>query len=464
MAEPRIPNPAPYPAEPPSAWSPRPVPPPPPTGPPPRQGRDATVAIVALAVAFAVLVAAGIGWVVVRSNDREPQTVAAPETSTSTSTSSTIAPTTSTIVPTTPSSTAPPASGPATTLEAALPDLVAFVERERGHRFRTRPVVDAIAPADFDAKLRADLVDERASIAADQVTFQALGLIEPTTDLAAVYDSLLSASALGFYDPDTKELYVEGETVTPLRRAVIVHELTHALDDQYFDLDRSQALDERPDESAFGFLSLIEGSARRVENAYRETLSVAERGEVSAEERQLAGAIDVLSLPISLIFLQQIPYLAGEALARRLVDQGGAARLDRAFRAPPETSEQVIDATRYDSQEPALPVSAPPADGTVADRGAFGSVDLQATLLGSDVVGALEALSDQSGWGGAPTSPGGRPTAERARVRLVGDTAADTARFRNDLFAWVADHEAEVTEVVDPAVADRPVIEMNRCA
>lgn len=475
MDEPWIPNPAPYPSAPPSSW-PALQPPEPAAGPPQRPRRDATAVIVAAALAFAVLVVAGIGWAVVREGDRgsdaAPEPAEPSSSTTLTATSTTLPTSTTTPASSGPSSSSPPPSSsptpPTTTpggsLDAAVEDLITFVERERGHRFRKRPEVKAIAAGEFDAKLATSLAGERASIAKEQVTFRALGLIEPQADLFEVYERLLSASAVGFYDPETEELYVEGERITALRRVVIVHELTHALDDQYFNLQRTDAMEKRPDESAFGFLSLIEGSAKRVEAAYRESLSDEEEREVMAEETQLASGLDTLSLPVSVLLLQQIPYTSGEILARQLVTEGGNAGLDRSFRVPPATSEQVLEPTRYERREAALTLTPPVADGTAVERGAFGAVDLLVTLIGPDILSALDSLKDPRGWGGGAFVSWRQGSGACARLRLVGDTEGDTARFRDDLAAWADGNAATVIEVADSALPGRSVLEATRCA
>jgi len=75
--------------------------------------------------------------------------------------------------------------------------------------------------------------------------------------------TLLTAGVVGFYDPETKQLVVRGTDTTPFTRRVLAHELTHALDDQHFDLNRQQ-LDKADDETGFGFSALVEGNARRV--------------------------------------------------------------------------------------------------------------------------------------------------------------------------------------------------------
>ncbi len=444
-----IPNPEPFPSAPPDRWPTPPPFPPPPPGPSPGRGRGGAVAILAVALAFAVLVVGAIGWAVRRDDSR-------PDVATSTSSS-----TTSTTGPSSPSSStteAPPTTAPQS-LEEALGDLIAFVEAERGHRFKERPRVEAIDPAVFDAKLRADLDRRRSELATEQVTLRALGQIEPGTDLVEVYRSLLEAGVVGFYDPETKELFVQGTTVTAYRRAVIVHELTHALDDQYFDLGRTTAFDRRSDESGFGFLSIVEGSAKRVENAYRRSLSATDRAALAAEEAQLATGVNPFDLPIAVQLRQALPYLSGERLVQEVIDARGIGALDRAFGDPPTTSEQVLDPSVFRARERALPVTTPSADGPVVDSGAFGVVDVQLTLLGTDPLGALDAFEPIDGWGGgrfvAWNDGGGRSC---VRFRLVGDTPADTAALGNQLSDWAGRRGAELGR------AGGGELEVTRCA
>ncbi len=477
-----IPNPAPFPSTPPDRW---PAPATPPSAPLPQpgpgRGRGAAAAIVAAAMVFAVLVAGALGWAARRDEDRSetaastsapgptttPFTFPSPSPSPSTRVppSSTIPPR-STVPPSTrvppstegPPSTPAPPPGRSQTLAEALPDLIAFVERERGHRFRTRPRVEAIDASAFDAKLRADLERRRGELAKEQVSLRALGQLKPDADLVEVYRGLLEAGVVGFYDPESKELFVQGTTVTAYRRTVIVHELTHALDDQHFDLNRLSRFEGRPDESGFGFLSIVEGSAKRVENAYRRSLSARDRAALAAEEAQLASGVNPFQFPIAVQVRQALPYLSGERLAEALVDAGGIAGLDRAFGHPPTTSEQVLDPAAFRAGEAARAVPAPKADGAVVDAGAFGLVDLQLTLLGTDPLGALDAFEPLEGWGGgrfvAWRGAGGQSC---ARVHLVGDRPADTEALGDQLSGWASRSGAEVRRV-------GWVLEVTRCA
>lgn len=412
---------------------------------------------------FAVLVAAGIGVVLERENDRQP--VAAPGPTTTTAPTST-APTTD--PPTTgPPTEPPPTTVPSEDLEAVLPDLIEFVEEARGHTFKEDPVVLTASEEEFDARLRDELAKATDSLVAEQVTLQGLGLIDPGTDLVEVYESSFEAGVLGFYDPATAELLIQGTEITPYRRTIIVHELTHALDDQYFDLDRPE-LEERPDESSFGFTTVVEGSARAVENAYREQLSSDEQADVAQEESEIVAGFDITSLPIAVILQQQLPYLLGEQLVGRLEDDGGTPAVDDAVAEPPTTSEQVVDPEAFADREPAVEIAAPTADAAVVEEGAIGAVDLELlTLLGSgdlfDILGGFEGAGVE-GWGG------GRYVSWRAggeacvRFRVTGDTAGDTAAIQDLLEGWAMDADATITTLSDPASSGGRLIEATRCA
>jgi len=65
---------------------------------------------------------------------------------------------------------------------------------------------------------------------------KALRLIADKVDLGEVAKKQ-AGDVVGFYDDHKKSLYVRGVDPTPFAKEVIVHELTHALDDQHFGLD-----------------------------------------------------------------------------------------------------------------------------------------------------------------------------------------------------------------------------------
>ena len=94
-----------------------------------------------------------------------------------------------------------------------------------------------------------------------------LGLLEGDVDLFAESNELNAKGIIGFYSYDDERLRVRGTELTPAVESVLVHELTHALQDQNFDLgDRLEELDKADDTNssatAEGFEALVEGDAR----------------------------------------------------------------------------------------------------------------------------------------------------------------------------------------------------------
>ena len=149
--------------------------------------------------------------------------------------------------------------------EAALLEEVArlssFVEAARGLTFKEPVAVHLADDAEFEDLLFATVTDEDwADMEASAASLEALGLVEPGIDMRATMTDLLGAGVLGYYDTETGELVLRGGEINPLVQSTLVHELTHAIDDQRFELDRPE-LDEATDESGFGFSALVEGNA-----------------------------------------------------------------------------------------------------------------------------------------------------------------------------------------------------------
>jgi len=65
---------------------------------------------------------------------------------------------------------------------------------------------------------------------------QPLGLLEADFDLGTFYTNLLSEQIAGYYDDETKEMYVVGEQFSGMERLTYSHEYVHALQDQNYDI------------------------------------------------------------------------------------------------------------------------------------------------------------------------------------------------------------------------------------
>lgn len=479
-----------YPSGPPEQWPPWVPMPPSPVGgpgaaPPPGAGPDGrrTAGVVAAVAVVAVLLIVGVAALATSDDGREDDELAGGGPSSTSGPSEPLAPdsTNPFEAPAPPSipgldpgapggDPGPPGGDPgvqARPLDEVLPELIDFVERTRGHRFRTEPVVEALPDAEFEARLADAQAGEEDSLRIEGVVDQALGLIPPGTDLAEVAGAASAAAVLGFYLPATGELLVRGDAVTPFVQTVIVHELTHALDDQYVDLGRLEALAEQPDEEAFAFLALVEGTARWVETSFRAQLTPTEQAAVDLEELQfgLDSVMDTLAVPPAYIVAAQIPYVAGLALVEDIAAEDGWRSIDAAYRSPPTTSEQVLDPALYEAAEPAVAVAAPEADGEIITEGAIGAVDLRLLEVATDPMDALVGGGDVEpldGFGGGRFVSWEDGEEDCIRFRVVGDDAAGTAAVGEVLDIWSAS-EAGSGAQVDGGTGTEPFT-VSRCA
>jgi hypothetical protein len=357
-----------------------------------------------------------------------------------------------------PSTTAPPVATEAE-LDAAVADISAFVEDVRGLTFEQPVDVELLGEGDFQDRLLADFDEDADELRKDEVLLKGLGLVPPDVDLVDAMRSLLGAGVVGFYDPETAALVVRGTALTPYVRTTIAHELTHALDDQHFDLSRP-AYDEATDEIGFGFGSVVEGDARRVENAYRDSLSRAERADAAAEEMRLASDYDIGAIPPVLVELIGAPYTYGEEFVDDLVDDGGEDELAGALAAPPHTSEQVLYPDKFRENEGPVDVPHPEVAGEVVDEGVAG--ELLLALLLADEIGADDAVTTTTGWGGdwavAWIDAQGRPC---TTITVVGDNARETAELRDGVDSWVEGRGQGATITQDDA---RSPMTVESCA
>ncbi len=427
---------------------------PPPPAPASGSGRQRLVAGVAVALLLA-LVAVGVAAIAARDDDT-PAVQATATTAPAAVTTTTAAPARSTTAP--PTSAAGVPGAPSTTRAASDFDrevdrIIAAVEPVRGLRFKTRPKVTPMSEADFVARFEAinreHFEKHRADYEAATVVLGALGFLRNAMTYYETAQAFGSAGVVGFYDPETKELAVRGSTMTPFVKTVVAHELVHALDDQWFDLDRPEYDDEK-DEIAFGFSAVAEGNARRVETRYRETLSAADRAAADREEAAYGANFPSQTFTTSFLKLQLAPYTLGQSFVDRLLTAGGQAALDAAFTAPPRTSEQVVDVDAYLASRGPAPVAPPKADGTVVDDGVLGQVVLQYLL--ESVVSASQANRAATGWAGDWYVAWNENGASCVRATVVMDTQADANDLRGALDRWVASRPRGSVDASGPEV------------
>lgn len=328
---------------------------------------------------------------------------------------------------------------------------------------------------------------------ANELGMKALGLLPRDFDLKETMVRVYSEEIAAFYDPRTKTMHLikEPEAVankppTFLERllgkkggfdkdenkTVIAHELTHALADQNFDLDRMQKAIKplHDDDRDLALSALIEGEA---------TLTMFGAGmddwDGTATRAMPADSLDrVFSFLIPLMpmlggkslrdapaILSEsmiFPYLRGLVFCARLTNDGGWDALNEAYKSPPLSTEQVLHPEKY---------RANPDPPTRIDLGRLEPVTGW-TELGRNVVGEMQlaVLLKRHGGKGAAAGWDGDRFAVFAgpddRLGLVWFTTWDSADEAGEFLRGYARFQA--TKLGDGASTPNPVPDSLRRA
>ncbi|WP_436936235.1 Hvo_1808 family surface protein [Halovenus marina] len=163
-------------------------------------------------------------------------------------------------------------------------------------------------------------------------------------------------SVAGYYSPGTGEIVIVSDSKTPrISIDTLVHELTHALQDQHFDLSEVTAVSTQ--DRTHGRLGLVEGDAETVRAEYEErcgevwrcvTVAGGENSEENSETADGAGSDIHLGLYITSWF----PYDDGPGFIEHLRDGSGWDGVDEAYEHPPNSSREILDPAIYGTFEP----------------------------------------------------------------------------------------------------------------
>lgn len=340
------------------------------------------------------------------------------------------------------------------------PERLTRVEREveqiRGLDFKRPVSVEVMTPEEVRAYAARLSSSRRAQqqVETSGELMKLLGMIEPDVDFAAVTSDIYGEQVAGFYDPETERLVLVEDV--GIDDATLAHELTHALDDQHFDLERlGSDPDSGPVYDGDGDVAesgLVEGTAMVVMTRYLERNPDA----ISLGDAfgQLLTAAGGRPLPESVMRGLLFPYTAGEQFASRLYETTGDWRLlDNALaHRSPAASADLLDPQRWLRVVRPVVVAVPPADAPGAGwrrlmESTYGQADLQE--LFHEPLGQRRAARAAAAWRGGTVAlwrRGPLPDADCAApcrandavaLRIRTDSPAATRRLARLLDDWL---------------------------
>ncbi len=317
-------------------------------------------------------------------------------------------------------------------------ELVAFVETARGRPFQTFPSIELEETGAFRDRLLDGFEEDTQDLENYGDLLRALGLIPIDADIVAVYRSLLEVGVVGFYDTETGELVVRGGEFDLYAQSVLVHELVHAHDDQWVDLDRPE-LDDAEGEEAAGFLAVTEGNAERITAAWTATLTADEQALMDQQSFALFTPEDIAVLTQIPPFLAEDltwPYTEGLELVEAIAAEGGEAAVDEAFADPPATSEQILHPEQYLADEPVDLLPVPDHPGELVVDGVIGEIWFLFWL----------GVEPAEGWGSDRFVTYRDDGLLCTRVDVVADTAADLGELEDALVQWALGDDGRTVE------------------
>ena len=230
---------------------------------------------------------------------------------------------------------------------------------------------------------------------ADQKALEAFGLIPKDFPLDSFMLDVLTDQVAGLYDPKAKEFYIADWIPAEEQREVMSHELTHALEDQSFDVDPWIKAGRPNDDSEMARNAVSEGTAlvAMVDYALRDRkIGVRDLGDVTLLLR--AGAIQEMDkdpnlskAPLVIRDSLLFPYLAGASFSQQFLKaHTGWSDLHLIFEHPPVSTQQILHPDFYLKGVGPARVTLPawkgvaPADWKLLEENVMGEFGLEEIL------------------------------------------------------------------------------------
>ena len=198
-----------------------------------------------------------------------------------------------------------------------------------------------------------------AEMHAAEVVLRAFGLVPQDFAYRPFLIKLLKEQVAGYYDPKAQQFYLADWIELDGQKPVMAHELTHALQDQHFNLKRFEKWPKGDSDAELAAHALIEGDATLAMTQYIERnplvalafiRSMGSQG-ISTEQYNLAPR----ALRESLLF----PYEEGLAWAEQVYKRGGWDMVSQAYSKLPRSTEQILHAEKYFANEAPQKVTLP---------------------------------------------------------------------------------------------------------
>lgn len=297
----------------------------------------------------------------------------------------------------------------------------AFAEASRLRSLKIKSPVKCLVQNKEDVKdyliktVKTKIPAER--IKGEESMYQLLGLIPVDYDYLNGLIELYTSQLGGYYDPSRKFYAMASWMPELIQYPIAVHELTHALQDQHFKLERLVDDYSLSSDTQLSYSALFEGDAMIVmlnhtmESSGKPLLQ--QQKDISSIIFQnvigASFALGATKSPDALELVMLFPYSGGMNFVHTLLREGGYDLVNNAFKRLPATTEEILHPQKYLSNKKDYevikhPTSVPMQNILATKNSKIVYSDtmgefLISTLLAS-MIGPAQGTKAAAGWGG----------------------------------------------------------------
>jgi len=198
-----------------------------------------------------------------------------------------------------------------------------------------------------------------AEMHAAEMVLRGFGLAPQSFEYRPFLIKLLKEQVAGYYDPKAQQFYLADWIDLDGQKPVMAHELTHALQDQHFNLKRFEKWPKGDSDAELAAHALIEGDATLAMTLYMAKNPMVALAFIRSLGSQGIATEQYNQAPRALRESLLFPYEEGLAWSTQVYKRGGWDAVSKAFTKLPQSSEQILHANKYFSYEVPLKVALP---------------------------------------------------------------------------------------------------------
>lgn len=204
-----------------------------------------------------------------------------------------------------------------------------------------------------------------AEMHATEIALKKLGLAPAAFRYRPFIIKLLTEQVAGYYDPKAQHFYLADWIELEGQKPVMAHELTHALQDQHFNLRRFEKWPSGDSDAELAAHALIEGDATLAMTIYMARNPLVALAFIRSLGSSTLASAQFNQAPRALRESLVFPYEQGSEWATTLYKRGGWKMVSEAFAKLPLSTEQILHPEKYFAYEQPVKISLPDVGPTL---------------------------------------------------------------------------------------------------